>query len=324
MRTIACLGLIMMTGLWEANAQERNNAPSGMIYGKLVDAQGDKPVEYASVALLRPDSTVVTGMLSKGNGDFNFEHLAAGRYILKVNFIGYTTVYKNVALTPTQNQVDVGNIKLNANVKSLAGVEVIGEKPTYTMAIDKKVFNVDKNLATAGGTATDVLKQVPSVNVDIDGNVTVRRGSPTIFVDGRPSTLTLDQIPADAIASIEVVTNPSAKYDAEGVSGILNIVLKKNRKAGINGNVTAGASSLGGVNAGADLNLRQEKFNFFLTYNVRTRKAAIFSGRILRQIPSPSWINTRMAISSGVSSLAVSALIISWITAIRSRSHKAL
>jgi len=273
MRTIAFLWLIMMTGTGAAIAQEHNNAPSGLIYGKLVDAEGGKPVEYASIALLRSDSTVVTGMLSKGNGDFSLEHLAPGRYIIRINFIGYSTVYKNVSLAPKQTQVDVGNIKLSANVKSLAGVEVIGEKPTYTMAIDKKVFNVDKNLASAGGTAADVLKQVPSVNVDIDGNVTVRRGSPTIFVDGRPSTLTLDQIPADAIASIEVVTNPSAKYDAEGVSGILNIVLKKNRKAGINGNVNAGASSLGGVNAGIDLNLRQEKFNFFVTYNIRTRKA---------------------------------------------------
>jgi hypothetical protein len=151
-------------------------------------------------------------------------------------------------------------------------VEIVGEKPAYTMAIDKRVFNVDKNLSSIGGTATDVLKQVPSVNVDIDGNVSVRNGTPTIFVDGRPTTLTLDQIPADAIANIEVVTNPSAKYDAEGVSGILNIVLKKNRKAGINGQATAGVSSLGGVNAGLDLNVRREKYAFSLSWNMRNRK----------------------------------------------------
>lgn len=277
MRTIALLWLVMNTIIQGANAQEQQqqqHAPAGMVYGKLVDDQSGKPVEYASVALLKQaDSSVVTGMLSKGNGDFNFENVAPGRYLLRINFIGFTTVYKNVAVTPKNAQIDVGNIKLSANIKSLAGVEVVGEKPTYTMAIDKKVFNVDKNLATTGGTATDVLKQVPSVNVDIDGNVTVRNGSPTIFIDGRPSTLTLDQIPADAIASVEVVTNPSAKYDAEGISGILNIVLKKNRKAGINGTVNAGGSSLGGYNGGLDLNLRQDKFNFFLSYNVRSRKA---------------------------------------------------
>ncbi len=119
-----------------------------------------------------------------------------------------------------------------------------------TMEIDKRVFNVEKNLASMGGTATDVLRQVPSVNVDIDGNVSVRNGSPTIFIDGRPSTLTLDQIPADAIQSVEVVTNPSAKYDAEGMSGILNIVLKKNRKAGINGLIQGGYTSTKSSNLG--------------------------------------------------------------------------
>src|ERR1044072_2090543 len=130
MRTITFLLLIMMTGTGAAIPQEHNNAPSGLIYGKLVDAEGGKPVEYASIALLRSDSTVVTGMLSKGNGDFSLEHLAPGRYIIRINFIGYSTVYKNVSLAPKQTQVDVGNIKLSANAKSLAGVEVIGEKPT--------------------------------------------------------------------------------------------------------------------------------------------------------------------------------------------------
>ncbi|HVI43226.1 MAG TPA: TonB-dependent receptor [Chitinophaga sp.] len=247
------------------------DAATGAIYGKLLDAQGSRPIEYASVAVLRPDSSVLTGMLSKPNGDFNFENMKAGRYVLKINFIGYETVYKTVQLTEKAAAVDAGNIKLKANVKSLAAVNVVGEKPAFTMAIDKRVFNVEKNLASIGGTATDVLKQVPSVSVDIDGNVSVRNGTPTIFIDGRPSTLTLDQIPADAIANIEVVTNPSAKYDAEGMSGILNIVLKKNRKAGINGLISAGVSSLGSTNGNVDFNVRQQKFNFFLNYGFRNR-----------------------------------------------------
>ncbi|MFY0255621.1 TonB-dependent receptor domain-containing protein [Chitinophaga sp. 30R24] len=252
-------------------------APTGTIYGKLLDAQTGKPIEYASVALLRPDSSVQTGMLSKTNGDFSFENITLNKYILKINFIGYETLYKPIVLSTQSNSTDAGNIKLQANVKSLATVNVVGEKPAFTMAIDKRVFNVDKNLSSIGGTATDVLKQVPSVNVDIDGNVTVRNGSPTIFIDGRPSTLTLDQIPADAIQNIEVVTNPSAKYDAEGMSGILNIVLKKNKKTGINGLVSAGGSSLGSSNGGVDFNLRQEKFNFFLNYNFRNRKSPMTS-----------------------------------------------
>ncbi|SFE52811.1 Outer membrane receptor proteins, mostly Fe transport [Chitinophaga sp. CF118] len=271
-----CSGMVLSFFL-HTYAQEPVQKPgeNGALYGKLVDAQTNAPVEYASVAILRSaDSSVLTGMLSKTNGDFSFPEIAFGKYLVKVNFIGYETVYKTVILNSKANSVDVGNLKLKANVRSLAGVEIVGEKPAYTMAIDKRVFNVDKSLSSIGGTATDVLKQVPSVNVDIDGNVSVRNGTPTIFVDGRPTTLTLDQIPADAIANIEVVTNPSAKYDAEGVSGILNIVLKKNRKAGINGQVNAGVSSLGGINGGLDLNIRREKYNVSLSYNVRTRKSA--------------------------------------------------
>lgn len=267
-------------------AQQQGTKPpaanAGTIYGKLLDAQTGKPVEYASVALLRPDSSVLTGMLSKPNGDFNFENLAIGNYILKVNFIGYEAFFKPASLTAKSTSLDAGNIKLHPNVKSLAAVNVVGEKPAFTMAIDKRVFNVEKNLASIGGTATDVLKQVPSVSVDIDGNVSVRNGAPTIFVDGRPTTLTLDQIPADAIANIEVVTNPSAKYDAEGMSGILNIVLKKNKKAGINGQLSAGVSSLGSTNTGIDFNLRQEKFNFFINYGTRNRKSPMTS-RISRK-----------------------------------------
>lgn len=269
-----CLGMIFSFPLFiYAQEPAHTSAGNGALYGKLVDAKTNSPIEYASVALLRAaDSSVATGMLSKPNGDFNFPEVPFGRYIMKVNFIGYETVYKTISLTGKNNNIDIGNIKLSPNVRSLAGVEVVGDKPTFQMAIDKRVFNVDKSVSSVGGTATDVLKQVPSVNVDIDGNVSVRNGSPTIFVDGRPTTLTLDQIPADAIASVEVVTNPSAKYDAEGVSGILNIVLKKNRKAGINGQISGGLSSIGGGNAGLDLNIRREKFNISLSYNLRSRQ----------------------------------------------------
>jgi outer membrane receptor protein involved in Fe transport len=253
-----------------AQRQQQGEAHAELM-GKLLDDQTGKPVEYASVALLNAsDSALVTGMLSKGNGDFSFSPVKPGSYILKIYFIGYQTFFKAVTVKTVS---DVGNIRLKTTARNLKGVEVVGEKPAFTMAIDKRVFNVDKNLASVGGTATDVLRQVPSVNVDIDGNVSVRNGSPTIFIDGRPSTLTLDQIPADAIANIEVVTNPSAKYDAEGMSGILNIVLKKNRRAGINGLITGGYSSTKSSNAGIDLNIRQDKINFFVNYNLRDRKS---------------------------------------------------
>ncbi len=134
------------------------------------------------------------------------------------------------------------------------------------MDIDKKVFNVTQNIVSAGGTAVDVMKNVPSLNVDIDGNVTLRNASPQIYIDGRPTTLSLDQIPADAIESVEVITNPSAKFDASGGNaGILNIILKKNKKSGYNGNITAGIDKRGGLNGGASLNVRQDKINLSLS-----------------------------------------------------------
>ncbi|HXB06223.1 MAG TPA: outer membrane beta-barrel protein, partial [Puia sp.] len=164
--------------------------------------------------------------------------------------------------------------KLTEDVQSLEQVTVTASKPLIQMGVDRKIYNVEKDISAAGGSATDVMKNVPSVQVDIDGNVTLRNSPPTIFVDGRPTTLTLDQIPADAIQSVEIITNPGAKYDASGgTAGILNIVLKKNRKAGYNGNLRAGIDQRGKFNLGGDINVKQGKVNFFLSGNYNQRKS---------------------------------------------------
>jgi outer membrane receptor protein involved in Fe transport len=169
---------------------------------------------------------------------------------------------------------DLGNIKLEVDTKQLQNLTVLSTKPTMTLDIDKKVFNVDKNLVSAGGTALDVMRNVPSVQVDIDGNVTVRNAAPQIYIEGRPTTLSLDQIPADAIESVEVITNPSAKYDASGgTAGILNIILKKNKKSGYNGNLRAGVDKRGAINGGGDFNLRQSKFNFTASAMINQNKS---------------------------------------------------
>ena len=142
------------------------------------------------------------------------------------------------------------------------------------MSIDRKIFNVEKNITSVGGTAVDVMKNVPSVNVDIDGNVTLRNAAPQIFVDGRPTTMTLEQIPANAISTVEIITNPSAKFDASGGgSGILNIVLKKNRKTGYNGNIRASIDSCGKPGFGGDVNVKQGKINVFANAQVGFRKS---------------------------------------------------
>ncbi|MCK7556115.1 TonB-dependent receptor [Chitinophaga sedimenti] len=284
MKKLAAVLFLFISCAYSANAQQPGGqrppgAPGGAmptighVYGKLVDGSTKQPVEYASVTLHRAkDSSLVTGMLTRPNGDFSFENLPFGQFTLRVNFMGYKSLYKKVNVTPQNMDQDLGNLRLEANAKALAEVEVTGQRSAFSMGIDKKIFNVDRNLVSMGGTATDVLKSVPSVNVDIDGNVKVRNASPNLFVDGKPSTLTLDQIPADAIESVELITNPSAKYDAEGMSGILNIVLKKNRKAGINGMVNGGIGTNDKYNGGGNLNIRQGKVNFFINYNINANR----------------------------------------------------
>ncbi|RFS19662.1 TonB-dependent receptor [Chitinophaga silvatica] len=242
---------------------------SGHLYGKVVDPDG-KPVSYASVIVLqnRMDSAtkkmkekLVKGALTKGNGEFSLDDIPArGPLKLRITATGYKTYEQAVSFPPFDK--DLGNLKLTVSTTQLQGVTVTSTKPVMQMDVDKKVFNVEKNIVSAGGTALDVMKNVPSVNVDIDGNVTLRNSSPQLYIDGRPTTLTLEQIPADAIENVEVITNPSAKYDASGGSaGILNIVLKKNRKTGYNGNLRAGVDKRGAVNGGADFNVRQGKLN---------------------------------------------------------------
>lgn len=292
-------GLVSMAQFPGAGGPGRSAPNIGHIYGKIVDSVG-KPVQDATVILLqnkfdsvakKRKDVLFKGLSTKANGEFSFEELPLfGAMKLKISALGYKPVEQQVAFQmkmpagggtgarpsgdPAQqmnamsgmlNSIDkdLGNIKLVVDNKQLEAVTVTASKPTLKMDIDKKVYNVEKDMVNAGGTALDVMKNVPSVNVDIDGNVTLRNASPQIYIDGRPTTLTLDQIPADAIESVEVITNPSAKYDASGgAAGILNIVLKKNKKTGYNGNLRVGSDSRGGINAGGNFSLRQNKFNF--------------------------------------------------------------
>lgn len=243
----------------------------GHIYGKFLDSV-KKPVANASVIILetRLDTAdnkkkdfLLKGTTTESNGDFSLNELPTSSPLkIKISAIGYKTFENAITFTPGNFDKDLGNIQTSTDATTLAGVTVTTTKALMTLDIDKKVFNVEKSLVSTGGTALDVMKNVPSVNVDIDGNVSLRNSSPQIFIDGRPTTLTLEQIPADAIESVEVITNPSAKYDASGGgAGILNIVLKKNRKTGFNGNARLGVDKRGGINAGLDLNSRQGKIN---------------------------------------------------------------
>lgn len=269
---------------------------SGRFYGKVVDA-ANKGIQSSSVTLVQQKTdtatkevkeTVIGGMLTTASGDFNIENIPVlGKYTLRITGIGYKELEQDVSFQMPDRTAggdpsavanaldrDLGNIKLEIDDKILSTVTVTGSKPMLQMGIDRKIFNVEQNIVSAGGSALDVLKNVPTVSVDIDGNVNLRNSAPQIFVDGRPTNMTLEQIPADAIESIEVITNPSAKFDASGgTAGILNIVLKKTKRVGYSGNVRANVDSRGKVGFGGNANIRQNKINAFVMMNYNQRKS---------------------------------------------------
>ncbi len=274
------------------NGQQMN----GRMYGKVVESQSGKPVEAASVQLIqsRMDTAtkkrkdvIIAGMLTKANGEFALENIPLfGQSKLKITGIGFKPFEQNVSfeikmqpgadMSAMLNAIDkdLGNIKMVVDAQVLGNVTVVSSKPQFQLGIDRKVYNVEKDVIAAGGTAVDVMKNVPSLSVDLDGNVTLRNNTPQIFVDGRPTTMQLEQIPADAIESVEIITNPSAKYDASGgTSGILNIVLKKNKKVGYNGSLRSSIDSRAKIGLGGDFSLRQNKINVFGSANYNQRKS---------------------------------------------------
>ncbi|HNF29366.1 MAG TPA: TonB-dependent receptor [Chitinophagaceae bacterium] len=268
-------------------------ANNGHFYGKFVDSKTNKPIEGVAVQLFanvfdtvskKKVETNLRTIIAANNGDFSFEGLNTMQtYKIKASVIGYKPFEKSLKFNTKANadgdiasmvDIDLGNIKLDQDPSDLGNVTVVATKQMFEMGIDRKVFNVDKNIVSTGQTATEVMKSIPSVSVDIDGNVQLRNATPEIFIDGRPTTLTLDQIPADIIDRIEIITNPSAKYDASGGNaGIINIILKKNKRTGYNGGISTGIDSRGKINLGGDFNYRENKINFFGSGRFNQRKS---------------------------------------------------
>jgi outer membrane receptor protein involved in Fe transport len=253
----------------------------GRLYGKLVDAD-NRGIPAASVEVYvqrrnaAPGSgydSLIAGMLTRNNGEFSFEQFRLpDSFAVKISNLGYATRLQIVRLKELSRSekpasMDLGNIKLESEAKSLQEVRIVGTKPTLQMGIDRKVFTVDKSFISTGGTAIDVMRNIPSVAVDVNGEVTLRNASPQIFVDGRPTILTLQQIPADDIERVELITNPSAKFDAATTGGIINVVLKKSRRNGLNGVVTAGVGYPEVLTGNLSMNVRQGKLNFFTSAN---------------------------------------------------------
>ncbi len=262
----------------------------GRVYGKVIDKQTKQPIPYASVVATRPlgkRDSIVGGQLTLENGDFNLDNLPMGGAKVKISVLGFKDFTKSVTMFPPDVEFDLGDIKLEANTEVLKEVTVQGQKTSTVISIDKKVFNVEKNITSTGGTAEDVLKNVPSVTVDADGSPKLRNSNTTIYVDGRPTLMSLNQIPSDQIESVEVISNPSSKYEASTSGGIINIVMKKNKKPGYNGFVSVGAADHDRYNGTFNLNAKQGKFNLTSFYNFNYTDSPI-EGYTYKTIYSPS------------------------------------
>jgi iron complex outermembrane receptor protein len=241
---------------------------SATLSGKVVDGQTKQPIHAATVILMHKDSSVASEVISQPDGEFTLKNLPEDPSILEISVVGYAPYFRNLTggSKPGGTPVSTGTIRLMAVTAQLQTATVVAQRPVFKNEIDKKVFNVTASLASKGGTAQDALRQVPTLSVDATGNVSLRNGAPVILLDGKQTDLTLDQIPADQIESIEVMPNPSSKYDAQGNHGIVNIVLKKNRKPGLNGSVTGVYNTLHETYGFLNLNVYKGKWNFTLNY----------------------------------------------------------
>lgn len=263
------------------------------VVGRVTDALTGQAVPFASAALYSVrDSSIAGGALAGEDGAFEIVGIGRGRYWCTVSFIGYGTwTSEPFGFGPQGPQrKDLGAIVLEPSVEALDEAEVVAEQSTMEMLIDRRVFHVGSDLTSAGANASELLTRVPSVSVDLDGNVSLRGSSNVqILIDGRPSGLSgaagqafLAQIPSQTIDRVEIITNPSARYDPDGMAGILNIVLKKNKLAGFNGTVQITPATAGNVSSSASLNYRDAHWSVFssLSANRRNRFAG---GSFLRE-----------------------------------------
>jgi hypothetical protein len=248
----------------------KSNGQSIRIIGRVFDANEGKALEYAIVSALNSKDSLIGGGLTQNNGDFILENLPRTNLTIKLQSIGFETRIISITTIPNQSLYDMGNIRLQPSQQQLKAVNIEAEKSQMTLGIDRRTYNVDKDLSAKGGSALDAMKNIPGINVGSDNSVQLRNQAPTIFVDGRPTLLSLDQIPADEIDRIEVITNPSAQYAADATGGILNVVMKKNLKPGYFGMISAGIGSNNRYSTNGNVTFREKKFSLQLSGNFGT------------------------------------------------------
>ncbi|MEG9328119.1 TonB-dependent receptor [Salinimicrobium catena] len=273
--------LILIFALVSASVFGNNTDPAilGSVTGVVMDQQFQEPIPYASISVKNAEGEIVTGTVSSEDGTFSLEKLKEGTYTFQVQFMGYKTYTEEVVISDKKKDFQMGEIFLEADVAQLDDVTVVAERSTIEQRIDRKIINVGKDLTTQGPTASDIMNNIPSVSVDQDGNIALR-GSQNVkvLVDGKPSNMDastlLKTIPSTSIKKIELITNPSAKYDPEGMSGIINIVLHKNTNLGFNGDASGGVTigERNSWNGSLNMNYRKGKFNFYTNLGANDRK----------------------------------------------------
>ncbi|MDR2383785.1 MAG: TonB-dependent receptor [Prevotellaceae bacterium] len=256
-------------------------ANDGVVNGTVIDAKSKEALEAVTVMIKEKNVSedAAVGVNTDKNGRFTLKNIPYGNYILAVSSVGYKTFEQEITLTANTKTINLRPISLVEETEQLDEVQVTAIGTQMRIDIDKKVFNVDQNIAAAGGSASEVLSNIPSVEVNTEGEISLRGNSAvTIWINGKASGLSadnraqiLEQMPAENIDKIEIITNPSAKYSPEGTAGIINIILKENRKAGYFGSVQAGADSRGGYNLGFNYNYSSRKLEAYASLNQRSR-----------------------------------------------------
>ncbi|MDQ1265291.1 MAG: hypothetical protein QG635_441 [Bacteroidota bacterium] len=276
LRKIFLILLIIITYINYISYSQNTNA--GKIEGRIIAAGSGESMISASVAILKAiDSTAVTGDKTDKSGKFAINDIPYGIYLLKVSYLGYKTAYsRNIMIDKNNTHINMGDISLQQTAIDMSEIEVTGKRDYIEFSQGKKIISVEQGIVNSGGNALDVMKTIPSVDVDMDGNVSLRgSGSVKILIDGKPSTLVgnlssvLEQIPAGMIDKIEIITNPSAKYDPEGLSGIINVILKKDKNFGLNGQIGANAGTSDKYNSAVNVNYNTGFLNLFAGYDFR-------------------------------------------------------
>ena len=247
------------------------------IQGKIIDSKENVPIAYATVAIYKLDSTLIDGGMTNESGIFVFD-VEPGEFYVEVQFLAFKKhVVNNVTVSDRRSRIDLGTIALERSSINLNEVVIQGERSEMVIGVDRKIFNVGKDLGNTGNSAAEILDNIPSVAVDAEGNVTLRgSGGVRILIDGKPSGLvnsgnaeSLRALQGNMVERVELITNPSARYEAEGMVGIINIVLKKDQRTGVNGSFEVSAGIPESYSASANVNFRREVINYFFSYGVR-------------------------------------------------------